>query len=311
MQRVNVKSKASLVEARDEIDFLELASMIWGGRVWVIVFCLFFSIGAVVYSISLSNLYRSEVLLVSTSSQSSSGGLGAGQLSGLASLAGVQLGGSGADSLSITLETLKSKFFLSNFIDKFELKPAILGTTGWNDMQDNWIYNEDVFDKNTGLWLSSPEPSIQRAVYVFSKKMLEVEGATKDGFVKIAITSTSPRFSKIWASNLVTEINDYLKKQAIQEAKQSISYLEKQLGETDIAQMKSIFYQLIEQQIKTIMLAQAGNNYALKVIDPAIVPEQRSSPNRAVISVVGALLGLFFGVLVAFIVGYRGKWKAL
>jgi hypothetical protein len=271
------------------------------------VFCLIFSIGAVTYSVSLPDLYRSEVLLVSTSSQSSSGGLG--QLAGFANMAGVQLGSAGADSLSITLETLKSKFFLSNFIDKFELKSAILGTTGWNDAQGDWVYNENVFDKSAGAWVSSREPSIQKAVSFFSKKMLEVEGSVKDGFVRLAITSTSPQYSKIWTSNLVFEINDYMKNQAIQEAKKSISYLEEQLGKTDIAQMESIFYQLIEQQIKTIMLAQANNTYTLKVIDPAIVPEIKSGPNRAVISVVGFLMGLFFGVFVAFLIGYRARCK--
>jgi LPS O-antigen subunit length determinant protein (WzzB/FepE family) len=58
---------------------------------------------------------------------------------------------------------------------------------------------------------------------------------------------------------------------------------------------------LIEEQTKTIMFANVRDEYVLKTIDPALIPELKSGPKRALICIVGTLLGIilsfFFLVL--------------
>ena len=77
---------------------------------------------ALFIALNLANQYRSEVVLIANSSDSNpSGGLGAlaGQFGGLASLAGVNLGG-GADKTGYALEVLTSRRFLFEFIQKHD-----------------------------------------------------------------------------------------------------------------------------------------------------------------------------------------------
>jgi uncharacterized protein involved in exopolysaccharide biosynthesis len=48
------------------------------------------------------------------------------------------------------------------------------------------------------------------------------------------------------------------------------------------------------------MLANARSEYAFKVVDPAVKPEVRISPKRAVMTTIGALLGGGLGLLLVF-----------
>ena len=85
------------------------------------------------------------------------------------------------------------------------------------------------------------------------------------------------------------------------EAQNSIDYLTKKLQETQLADMQTVFYQLIEEQTKTIMLAEVSKEYVLKTIDPANAPEEKAKPKRALIVVLGTMLGGILSVLIVLI----------
>ena len=87
---------------------------------WHILVCIALVITLIMAVVAFNSpdRYRSEVL-VAPSAQSNSSGLSglASQLGGVASLAGVNLGGGGSDKTIEALETLKSKDFLIDFIE--------------------------------------------------------------------------------------------------------------------------------------------------------------------------------------------------
>jgi uncharacterized protein involved in exopolysaccharide biosynthesis len=62
--------------------------------------------------------------------------------------------------------------------------------------------------------------------------------------------------------------------------------------------MQSAFYQIVEEQTKSLMLAEVQEEFIFKVVDPAVVPETKSGPKRALMSVFGMLLGSIVGVVV-------------
>ena len=92
-----------------------------------------------------------------------------------------------------------------------------------------------------------------------------------------------------------------MKSQAISEAGKSISYLQGQIEKTRIAEMQQIFYQLIESQTKTVMLAEVRDEYVFRGGDPAVVQEEEAKPKRVLICVLGILLGSMLGVFFVFI----------
>ena len=53
--------------------------------------------------------------------------------------------------------------------------------------------------------------------------------------------------------------------------------------------------------MKKAMLANVSEEYAFRVIDPAVVPEERASPKRSRIAMLGLLIGGLLGTLSAFV----------
>ena len=67
-------------------------------------------------------------------------------------------------------------------------------------------------------------------------------------------------------------------------------------------ELQQSIYELIEEQIKRIMLANVRDEYAFQVVDPAAIPDNRYfvRPKRIFIVIVGTLLGAFAGIFAAF-----------
>jgi LPS O-antigen subunit length determinant protein (WzzB/FepE family) len=110
--------------------------------------------------------------------------------------------------------------------------------------------------------------------------------------------------AKAWAEKLVHDINEHMRAQDVQEAEARIAFLEQKLRETNIAGMQQVFYQLIESETRTVMLANAQSEYIFKTLDPAVVPQEKSEPKRALIVVITTMLGGMLGVFTVFIMAF-------
>jgi uncharacterized protein involved in exopolysaccharide biosynthesis len=95
-----------------------------------------------------------------------------------------------------------------------------------------------------------------------------------------------------------------MQKRQISKVANNITFLEDQIKKTSIAEMREVFYTLIEEQIKKKMVAEASPNYAFSAIAPSMVPQQKSTPRRAFICIVGTLFGGLFSVLLALVMYY-------
>jgi uncharacterized protein involved in exopolysaccharide biosynthesis len=287
----------------DNIDLKELFTAIWQGKWIIIAFTFISAIIAVVYALSLPNIYKSEVLLA-PAEENQGGGAGlASQFGGLAAIAGVNLGGSGMDKTTLALEVLKSRAFIAEFINEHDLKATLMATNGWDIISNTLKYNEDIYNADTKTWLrvvnmpKKPEPSDLEVHEYFIKESLSITTDKETGLVLISIKHYSPYIAKEIVDKLVVAINDKIKKGDIAEANKSIKYLRSALNETPIADMQKVFYQLIEQQEQTKMLASVREQYVLKTIDPSVVSEKRNSPNRVLICILGVMIGGILSVL--------------
>lgn len=300
--------------SEDEINLKELFDVVWKGKWIIICSSLIAAIIAVFYALSLPNTYKSEVLLA-PAEESNGGGLSAlaGQFGGLASLAGVSLGGSSGNKVTIAIELLKSRQFISEFIEENDLKPEIMASDGWDPATNSVIYDRHIYDEDSDIWLREvkaprrTEPSLLEVHKRFLKENLAVSQDKETGLVSLSITHVSPVVAQRIASKLVDAVNTKMRQNDIEDAQRSIDYLNDALRETNVADMQQVFYQLIEKQQQTKMLANVRGEYVLKVIDPAIVAEEKSGPKRAVICVLFVLIGIFFGVAIVLIRGFLRK----
>lgn len=300
----------------DEIDIRELMGILWAGR-WVILFAtVLFGSGAAIYAFSQPDLYRSEVLLAPNIDESGNSlSRLAGQFGGLASLAGVDLGSSGGGKKTIALEVLKSRAFLTQFIRNRQLEVPLLATTGWDLKNNGWRLDPEVYDISVNAWKPDREgkpgePTDWDLFKVFSREILRVSEDKGSGFVRVSAQTRSPEASMQWVTWLVLDLNAHMRQVDIAEAEQSISYLRSQLQTTSLAEMRQIFFHLIEQQTRTIMLANVRPEYVFKTVDPAIVPEEKSGPKRALTLALGCMLGGVIGLLFVFFRKFLASGRA-
>ncbi len=300
-------------EENDEIDLLALAKKIWD-RKWLVLLITAASIaGSIAASLVIPNTYRADVLLAPVSQDETAlfGGL-ANQLGGLASLAGVDLAARGASNATLAIETIKSREFITTFIERHDLLIPLFAAKGWSRSKNEWIIDETKYNTSNNQWVrdvSSPKnakPSSWEAYHEFNR-MFSVNQDKKTGLVRLSLESYSPFAAKEWLDWLVNDANSHIRLQDTAEAKRAIEYLQQQATQTPIAEMQKVFYQLIEQQTKTILLAEVRKEYAFKIIDPAVAPEEKVKPKRSLIVAISTLTGGLIGISLALILPARGE----
>lgn len=292
----------------DEIDLRELFAALWHGKWWIVASTVVGAVIAVMVAISLPNIYRSEALLAPSAEQQG-GGLAAmaAQFGGLASLAGVNLsGGGGPDKTAIAVEIGKSRQFLSHFIRQHQLEVPLMAVAKVDKATGELVIDEDVYDVASKQWVrevppgKSVEPTDWELVKAF-RNVASISQDAKSGLVTVAVEYYSPESAKQWVDWLVADLNETMKSRDQADATRNISYLKAQLEKTPVADMQKVFYQLIEDQTKTLMLTEVNQEYVFKTLDPAVIAEEKAKPQRALIAVLGTLLGGMLGVMIVLV----------
>lgn len=292
----------------DEIDLTELFFALWRGKWTILIVTAAFAIGSVIFALNQPNIYKSDVLLAPSDS-SGGGGLSkmAGQLGGLAALAGVNIGGAEASQADLSLQVMKSRQFVAKFINDHDLLVPLMAVKGWDLAHNQLIVNSQLYDSETQRWLREPkglrksQPSEQEAYKRFTQEVLSIEQDKESGLYTVSVMHYSPYIAKQWSTWLVQDINKVMRERAISETTQNLSYLNTQLQKTAVTDMKATFYKLIEEQTKSLMLAEVQDEFVFKVVDPAIVPEVKDQPKRALICILGTMLGGILSIIIVLI----------
>ncbi|MDH3512845.1 MAG: Wzz/FepE/Etk N-terminal domain-containing protein, partial [Gammaproteobacteria bacterium] len=253
----------------EEIDLSKWVRVLLAGKWLIIGITVAATVIAVIVALMLPNIYRAEALLA-PNDPDSAGSLSslAAQYGGLASLAGINLGGAGADKTAMGLEILKSRKFISEFIVRHDLLVPLLAAEGWDAETGELIIDPDDYDMATNKWIRrssssrSTMPSLQEAYEQFMK-ILSVIQNSGSGFVSISVRHYSPEVAKQWVDWLIDDLNAAIMHQDVAEAEQAIAYLHQQIASTSLADLQGVFFSMIEEQTKTVMLAKASNEYLL------------------------------------------------
>lgn len=280
----------------DEIDLKELFVVLWAAKKLIIAITGIFAVISVIYSLSLPNQYKAMALLAPAQQQG--GGLSGalGDLGGLAALAGVNIGGGDGGEAQIAQEIMLSWGFLENFINKNDIAIEVFAADGWNKHKNQLSIDDDIYDIEENRWVRNP-PSGKTVnptsweLYEEFLEMVSISADKKTGLISLSVEYFSPYIAKQWVDQLVVAINQHMQQRKLQMVNTNIEYLEEQILKTPIAEMKEVFYTIIEEQIKSKMLAEASPEYVFVSVSPAMVPEEKSQPKRALICILGLLLG--------------------
>jgi LPS O-antigen subunit length determinant protein (WzzB/FepE family) len=286
----------------DEIDLAVLIGALWQGK-WIIMgFTSVASILVVIYSLSLPNIYSGQALLVPVSSKDSVSGA-AQNLGGLASLAGISLSDSSDNSVVATEKLQSLSFFEGKILTQINISD-LMAVESWNPNNNSITYDDAIYDDKTKSWTrevvfpQTPKPSAQESYKAFLEHLSVVKDL-KTNIVTITISHQSPYVAKQWADLVVTEINTFYREKDRSEAEFAVNYLNDQIAQTRLSEVKMVIAEVLAQQIQKLTLIEANDNYIFDYIDPPAVMEKKSAPRRAIICIIGALLGGFIGALVA------------
>ena len=294
----------------DEIDLNEMFAVLWSGKWLISAVTSVAAIVSILLALWLPNIYTaSAVLAPADGGESSLGGL-LEQYGGLASLAGVSLpGAGGGNQTGYALELMKSRKFVAGFVERHDILPELMAVESWDRATDTVSFDDDMFLSDTGEWIRDvrlpfkPRPSMLEAHEEFLE-IMSVEEDKVTGYIELSIDHHSPTVAAQWVNWLVEDINAVVKAQDVDEATKSIEYLTQQIANTSLADLQAMFFELIQSQTETVMLAEVRPEYVFKTIDPAVVPEEKSKPSRALICVLGTLLGGMLGVVIVLIRHY-------
>lgn len=287
----------------DEINIQELISIVWQGKLVIFIVTTLFAVCSVFYAIHQPNIYKSEALLA-PAEENKAGGLSAlaGQFGGLASLAGVNINNSSGNNSQLAVEILKSRKFISEFIKRHALMPDLLAVESWDLASNTIAYNPKLYNSQSKEWVrevtypKKPIPSMQEA-YKQIMQLINIDMDVETGMTRLSVEHQSPFIAQQWVNWLVHDINEEMKERDVSEANKSTEFLSAQLKKTRVADIRAVLYKLIEEQSKTIMFANVRDEYVFKTIDPALVPEEKFKPQRAIICIVGVLLGVLLSII--------------
>jgi uncharacterized protein involved in exopolysaccharide biosynthesis len=278
-----------------DADSTPFIASVWKGRWWVLAFVVGFGLLATAYALLAREWYTAEAVLMPAGTKNTQAGGLTGQLENIGALAGLAAGALGSPRTAEPIGVLKSRDFARQFIEEQGLLHVLLA--------DKW-------DASKGRWKESDprrQPDMRDAIQYFDKNVMQVNEDKKTGLITVAIQWKDPALAASWTNTIVNRLNDQMRSRVLTEGEANVAYLEKELAETNVVEMKLALSRILETELQKVMVARGDKQYAFRVVDHADVPKWRSSPKRKVIVAVGILAGGLAGLVAVFVREYLAR----
>jgi len=242
------------VPESDEIDLVALLQKVWHGRKIALITIGVFALMGIVFALGSTNVYTATTTFIPKGQTSS----GAGSLSGLASLAGINLGGmNGGDSEippSMYPMVLNSIPFQEKLLalsvsingNKIQLKEHLLGQMNYTDSNSlsfltllkkytiglPALIKGTLFAKMNALPSYSEMPIVKRLSYEdeqlsnYLKNLVTINVDTKEGFITLTCQDKDPQIAAIVALNAQTLLQEEVINFKIKNAQELLTFTE-------------------------------------------------------------------------------------
>lgn len=273
-----------LIDQRtDQVNVIAVLQIIWRYKYFIVLVALACGGLAVAVALSTTPIFRAETVVTEARNESMGAAASlSGRFGGLASLAGINVGRSGVGQEARAV--LRSRRLAEEFVRRNELvgelAPAAAPTSMWH------------------------------AVNTLRDTIVSIREDEDRGTTTIAVEWTDPEVAARWANDYVALANELIRTRALNESAENIKYLNEQISKTDVVEIQRVMYDLIENETKTHMLANAREQFAFTVIDPAVAPERRIWPRRTLMVMTGGAIGGTVGVLLALLHSVWSRYRA-
>lgn len=267
----------------DDIDLLD----VWGRLLerWRLIagVTVIATIAGIVVALMQIPFYEAKVVMLVSADESNSKLQG---LSGIASQLGfgaLGLGTEQSNHKAEALATIQSRVLTESYIRDKNLLP-VLFDKDWDAARHQWKNPQ----KPRTLWDGNK---------LFERKIRAVVEDRKTGLVTLTITWNDKQLAAQWANDLIARTNAHVRQRTLDLSARNLAFLQEELQHTNVVETQQAIYKLIEGEIKTTMLARGNEQYAFTVIDPAVVPQDKSNIRRLFVVMIGFVAGLALGTL--------------
>ena len=270
----------------DETNLLDLMLVLVKHKIMIIGLVLLTGLAALIYSLKLTNIYRSEATIALRSEGKNS----TNPLAGLGGIGGIMagqllLGGGGTlEKLEVVLQ---SRNLTSRVINKYNLMPLIFS---------------EVWDADKKKWNTDSPPTLQDGWNIM-KGMLKVKSDSRTNTIKVGVEHEGPETAKKFVEYYLTELSETLREEVLHDSAENMHFFREQLSKTSDTLLKEKIYTMLVKEIERDTFARAQKYYSFVVLDPPIVPDsdKRVKPKRSIICLLSVTLAFFIAIFLAFL----------
>jgi hypothetical protein len=274
----------------DEINLLEYIYALVKHKWWIIGFTLLGLIGGYIAALIKGPTWVAEVVIAprETESQKTPSFAGLGALGGIVAS---QLNLSGNASLDKIDLILDSREFGAKLIDHYSLLPTIYKIQWTKEFNKAW-------DSTNKIWKSGfiPPKPLEMGDYIKAKYLKKTTNSNNT--MTLQIKSRDSTFSFHLGNHYLDFLNDYIKLNVQSEARDNVSYLEKQLIAITDPLLREKIQGLIANEIEKEMVV---SKEAFKIVDPIYLSKTFKEKK---IYTLAMGVGLFFIIILIILFSY-------
>lgn len=276
----------------DEISLLDLIVALLKYKKMIIWSVIVAGGAAVVISLLMTNIYRSEAIIAPQEAKAPSE---LASIPGFSALVGGMWGPGGDTDISKLEVVLTSHDLARRIVEKYNLLP-ILFKNDWDPVKKQW--------------LTERPPTVQDAFKVLDE-MLSVSINNKKNTISITFDHEDPRFAQQMVEAYLTELSEILCEVTVKESVEKQKFYNEQLDRTSDTLLRDKIYTLIATEIEKEIFARATKYYSFEVMDPPMVADwdKNIRPKRAVICILSVVGAFFLSICAAFLFNYFESLK--
>lgn len=284
----------------DEINLLDLFLVLVKHKVMIITMVLIAGAGAVIITLMMSNIYRSEATITLRPEEKGSAVSLPSALGGLGAMVASEFGIGGGGSLDKLEVVLNSRVLSKRIINKYNLMP-VLFPKRWDEEKKTWIKKG----------ADDEPPTIQDGIKIIHKNFLTVGRDKKKDTITIGFDNTAPYTAKKIVGYYLTELSETLREEVLEDSRENKRFFNEQLKKTSDALLKEKIYNLLAREIEKETFALAQKYYGFVILDPPIVPDtdKKLKPKRALICIISVSAAFFAAVFLSFVFESISKIK--
>lgn len=274
-----------------EPGLLDLLDRLLARRWWILGSMALSTLAFTIAAFVITPVYRAATVLVPAGTDRGAEALGSalGQIGGLASMVGLDLGSKRYETEE-ALTIVRSRRFTEDFIRDHNLTPKLFAR--------RW-------DAKSNQWKGGEAPTLAQAYKYFNEKVRSVAQDRKTGLITLKVDWTDRNEAAAWANELAQRVNEEMRLRATEQANAALGYLEKELDSTEAVATRAAISRLIEAQVKQRMLASVNREYAFRIVDQAMPPDADDpvKPQKLKMLLAGPIVGLVLAVLCVMVSG--------